>query len=384
MKNFSSQWWDHLFVCVVVFLLGYILWLASLNLSIFNPLKQALEDFKMTDVYFEILHGDNKDKEYSDKIVLVDMTRQTQRRDIARTIDNINACNPRVLMVDLVFQRPNSDMNDDGPLFDAVVNGCDNDVFSFKLVDYDPSRNTFKGSVKSFFGDAADFVWGYSNILQTHSGGCVRLYTLTQHLADTLAWSMPYLAACRYLGREPQTEDTSQRLIIYGDLDFHVINCDSIAQYTDLLCDKVVILGALDEEADKHITPIGKKPGMVIQAYSTLSYIEHPMVCSMSKTTSFLLAFAVCLFCAWVGWHIRRRFPSTYSYVLKLFYFGLTAFLVWLSFLCFVYRDYEVDLLYPLLGLALVEEGRLQYMFIVRGPLKKWFERLAKKSIYYQ
>ena len=41
-------------------------------------------------------------------------------------------------------------------------------------------------------------------------------------------------------------------------------------------------------------------------------------------------------------------------------------------------------LLYPLLGLALVEEGRLQYMFIVRGPLKKWFERLAKKSIYYQ
>jgi len=384
MRKVSSQWWDHLLVCGIVFLLGYVLWLASLNLSIFNPLKQALEDFKMTDVYFEMLRGGEKDRAFSDKIVLVDMTKQTRRSDIARTISDINACQPRVLMVDLVFQRPNADLSDDMPLTDAVVEGAADDVFSFKLVDYDPERAAFRGSVKSYFSDAADFVWGYSNILQTHPGGSVRLYTLTQHLGDTLVWSMPYLAACRYLGREPQAEDTDQRLIVYSDLDFHVIDCDSVASHADLLRDKVVILGALDEEADKHITPIGKKPGMVIQAYSTLSYIDHPTVRTMSGTTSFLLAFVVCMFCAWAGWRIRQRYPSTYSYVLKLFYFGLTALFVWLSFLCFVYRDYEVDLLYPLLGMALVEEGRLQYMFIVRGPLTKWRRRLAEKSIYYQ
>lgn len=66
MRKVSSQWWDHLLVCGIVFLLGYVLWLASLNLSIFNPLKQALEDFKMTDVYFEMLRGDEKDRAFSD------------------------------------------------------------------------------------------------------------------------------------------------------------------------------------------------------------------------------------------------------------------------------------------------------------------------------
>jgi hypothetical protein len=288
-----------------------------------------------------------------------------------------------VLMVDLVFQFRNTDPIDDGQLYDAVVKSTPHTVFSCKLVDYDPNRKTFRGCVKSFF-DGNDFVWGYANIKQTHPGGCVRLYTLAQPLNDTVMYSMPYLAACRYMGREPHVEDIDQRIIIYGDTKFDVVSCDSIAQHADQLRDKVVILGAIDEEADMHITPIGKKPGMVIQAYSTLSYIEHPSVRSMSQPTSFLLAFVVCLFCAWVGWHIRRRYPSTYSYVLKLFYFGLTAFIVWLSFLCFVYFDYEVDLLYPLLGLALVEEARLQYMFIVRGPLKKWRKRLAEKSIYYQ
>ena len=66
MRKVSSQWWDHLLVCLVVFVLGYVLWLASLNLSIFNPLKQALEDFKMTDVYFEMLQGGEKDRAFSD------------------------------------------------------------------------------------------------------------------------------------------------------------------------------------------------------------------------------------------------------------------------------------------------------------------------------
>ena len=383
MRKKIGQWWDHLFVCVVAFLLGYVLWLASLNLSIFNPLKQALEDFKMTDVYFEILRDDSKDKEYSDKVVLVDMTRQSMRRDIARTIENINACEPRVLMVDLVFQFPHSDVTDDEPLFEAVVDGRERDIFSYKLVDYDAERGAFKGSVKSFFSDIDSLTWGYSNIMQNRPGSSVRLYTLSQQLGDSVAWSMPYLAACRYLGREPKSKDTRQRIIVYGDVDFHVIDCDSVTQYADLLRDKVVILGALDEESDKHVTPIGKKPGMVIQAYSTLSYLEHPSLRSMSRFVSFLIAFVLCMFCAKVGWHIRQNYPTTYSYVLRLFYFGLTALLVWLSFLSFVYLGYEVNLLYPLLGMALVEEARLQYMFFVRSPLKKWWPWLSKRSIYY-
>ena len=59
---------DYMGICLIVFLLGYILVFASLNLSIFNPLKQALEDFKMTDLYFELMRSD-KEKELNKDIV---------------------------------------------------------------------------------------------------------------------------------------------------------------------------------------------------------------------------------------------------------------------------------------------------------------------------
>lgn len=383
MKKATKSIWDHLFVCLIVFLLGWLLVFASVNISIFNPLKQVLDDFKMTDVYFEMLRS-GKDKELNDDIVLVDMTKQTNRKEIAGTINAINACAPKVLMVDLVFQRPNSDITDDTALIEAVEAGRKKEIFSFKLIDYNPEKGAFRGAVKSFFDETDEFAWGYSNILQKRPGSTVRLYTLTQQLGDTTVFSMPYLAACRYMGKQPKSEDKTQRLIIYSNTDFPVINCDSVAEQASLMKDKIVILGALNEEADMHITPIGKEAGMKVQAFSILSYMEHPSVRNMGKITSLILAFFLCLFCAWVGWHIRKRFPVTYSYVLKLFYFLLAAVLVWLSFLSFVYLDYEADLLYPLLGIALVEEARIQYAFLIRGPLRKYKQKLAEKSTYYQ
>jgi hypothetical protein len=60
----------------------------------------------------------------------------------------------------------------------------------------------------------------------------------------------------------------------------------------------------------------------------------------------------------------------------------VTAILVWMAFITFVHFDYDVNLLYPLLGMALVEEGRLQYSSLVTmlGKYTKW--QFIKKSIY--
>ena len=380
MDNRQSIW-DHLGVCLVVLLLGYILVFASLNLSIFNPLKHALNDFKMTDVYFEMLRSDDG-QELNDDIVLVDMTRQTARDEIAQTITDINSCQPKVLMVDLLFQRPSFDQIDDVSLVSAIETGHGNEVFSCKLVDYRPEKQMFAGVVKSFFSEVGDFTWGYSNVVQVHPGGRIREYSLSQWVNDTLVYSMPYLAACRYTGEEPKAEDVTQRLIVYNDTDFPIVQCDEVTEHASLLKDKIVILGAMDEEADKHSTPLGKMSGMKVQAYSTLSYLQHHTIRSMSRATSLVLAFLICLFCAWAGWRIRKRFSSTASYALKLFYFLLAALLVWGAFICFVHFDYDVDLLYPLLGAALVEEARTQYTWLVNVLAKRKAFKFLKNSIY--
>jgi CHASE2 domain-containing sensor protein len=362
--------------------LAYVLVFASLNLSIFNPLKQALEDFKMSDVYFELMRS-NKEKELNKDIVLVDVTKLTSRDSIAQVIVDINSCAPKVLLIDLIFERPSFDQTDDISLVNAIEAGKDREILSSKLTDYKPDKKAFTDLTMSFFHEIADFKWAYSNVDQTRPGGCIRHYSLSQKLNDEPFYSMAYTAACAYMGIEPVEKDVAQRLIVYDDTDFLAIPYDKILENKNLLKDKLVILGTLEEEADMHISPVGKLPGMKILAYSALTFMNHRDVSSMGFTASLIMAFCVCLFCAWAGHKIRKKYLNVTSYVLKFFYFFVTAFLVWMAFLIFVHLDYDVNLIYSLLGLALVEEGRLQYSALVKTLCKRTKWKFIRKSIYY-
>jgi CHASE2 domain-containing sensor protein len=377
----KPSFWDYIGICLTVFLLAFLLVLASLNLSIFNPLKHALEDFKMTDVYFELLRSD-KAKELNKDIVLVDITKLTNRDSIAQVIVDVNSCSPKVVMIDLIFERPSFDEVDDISLVNAIESGKDKEILSCKLTGYNPKTRAFTNETKSFFHEIADFRWGYSNVDQLRPGGCIRKYSLTQNLNDTVSYSMAYMASCAYMGVPLEKKDISQRLIVFDDTDFLDVPCDKVLENKKLLENKLVIIGTLEEEADMHITPVGKLPGMKVLAYSATTFMNHKEISSMSKWSSLVLAFLVCLFCAWAGHLLRERFASMSSYVLKLFYFMVTAILVWMAFITFVHFDYDVNLLYPLLGMALVEEGRLQYSALVTmlGKYTKW--QFIKKSIY--
>lgn len=372
---------DYVGICITVFLLGYILVFASLNLSIFNPLKQALEDFKMTDVYFELMRSGDE-KELNKDIILVDVTKLTTRDSIAQAIVDVNSCDPKVMLIDLIFERPSFDQIDDISLVSAIELSKDKSILSSKLTDYNPETKAFTNLTRSFFHEISNFRWAYSNVDQTRPGGCIRQYSLSQNLNDTLSYSMAYLAACAYTDVEPQKKNVDQRLIVYGDTDFLAIPFDKILDNKNLLKDKLVIIGTLEEEADMHITPVGKLPGMKILAYSTLTYMNHKEISSMSKGTSLCLAFLVCLLCAWAGQILRKKYANLTSYILKLFYFAVTAFIVWMAFIAFVHFDYDADLLYPLLSLALVEEGRLQYSSLIKTLCKHTKWKFIKKSIY--
>ena len=75
------------------------------------------------------------------------------------------------------------------------------------------------------------------------------------------------MAACMYQGKKPTKEPINERTIVYGNTDFPVISCHEVKCFSKLLKDKLVILGTISTEEDSHISPIGKMPGMKIQAY---------------------------------------------------------------------------------------------------------------------
>ena len=381
-KDLKFFHWDHVGVCLTTALLASVIGLVSVNLSMFNPVEQAFENFHMTDVYYEMSRGN--DIEMNDDIVMVDMVELRDRGEIGQVIQHINECHPRVLSVDLLFPKEGDDVLANAMLLAAIDEAQEPVVFSSKLLDYDEETESFTNFLPSFFAAMGDYHFAYGNVLQDHEGGIIREYTLSQKLNGKPVYSLAYQTVCLYTGEKPHEQEINQRLIVYGDTDFPVINYRDVKKFPKLLEDKIVLLGTYSNEEDAHFTPMGKMPGMKVQAYSMLSYLQNRHIEDMPVWLSILLAFVLCYLSSWVCYWIPRTVPKIDSYVVSAYYFLLAALLVWVAFLSFMHLKYNIDLLYPLAGIALIESARSYYEDGIRLVYRKWHWKFLKSSLYYE
>lgn len=373
---------DHLCITLLVLFMGWLLAFASINLTVVNPVKKAFSDFSMTDVFYEIQNSSGV-KEINNDIVLVDMTELYDRRKIADCMTNINKCNPKVLVVDLIFERPSYDEGENEYLINAV-SSLDNAMFSCKLTDYDYINDRFRKVRRSFFSYEGDGItWAFSNVISGEGYGCIRKYSQNEHINNNVIYSLPYMAVCKYTNTKPEEATPKQRNIEYSHTDFVVIPHNDVLKYKNLIKNKIVILGTINEEADTHITPLGKMPGMKIQAYAMISSMSHHKVFVLNDFFCILLTIVLCYMSSAVGSHLTQKHKYYYLYWIKFYYFLLTAFLVWISFLLFSKYNFYISLLFPLIGLALVETARLQYKWIVMMLSRHTKLKFIKKSIYY-
>src|SRR5574344_1416468 len=195
---------DHLIVCLLTFMFGYILAIISINLTIFNPIKRAFSDFSMTDIYSE-MQRENGTFEINNNITLGDMTKLYKRGDIAKTIHNISLCKPRVLMVDLIFERHGDDELGNIDLINSL-NEIPNKVLSCKLINYNNSKDEFSDAVYSFFNNYGHYDWAYGNVVENMNHGCLRSYTMSQQLNNKTMYSLAYYTACKYM-KEKRSEE---------------------------------------------------------------------------------------------------------------------------------------------------------------------------------
>lgn len=372
--------WDHVGHCLMIVFILFVPIALLTNLNIFNPVKKAFKDFSLTDVYFNIQRDDVL--EIDNRFIIVDITELRTRSEIANTINVIKECAPKLIVVDVIFEREGNDYIGNADLAEAIGNS-NNILMANKLINYNPENKSFEKVVNSFFSEYINTACGYANVLQYSTGGCVRRYSISQKLNGNTVYSMPYMAVCMFKGETPSVSDNNERLIAYGNKDFAVIKYNEIENKKGLLADKIVMLGTISTEEDSHITPIGKIPGVKIQAYSIMSYLDHANMTQMSFAASILLMLIICYISAWVCYFLPTKIsPPIWLYVGKLYYFLVAAFLVWGAFICFVIFDYNINLLYPLFGLALVEEARSHYKWLI-GMLQMHTKfKFPLKSIY--
>ena len=378
---------DHVLVVVLAWIIAGFWAVLFVNFTIFDPVSRAFSEFKMTDIYFTIERMGNS-VEWSDNIVLIDITEQTDRGDIAKTLVDLAACEPKTVMMDIIYEKEGEDMIANGELI-AAIDQLSQPVLSCKLIASSEVQGKFVDVQKSFFEPFGDYTWAYSNVLKSNGpNGTLRDYTISQKLDTATYYSLPYLAACRYMDKEPSIEKNNKRTILYSNVEFPIVRYDSIMQNKSLIKGKLAMVGTITEEADMHFTPVGKMPGMKTVAYAAETYIGHHEISSMSSVISWILTIFVCLIAAYAGYLTRKYSPRFFIYWNKLVYLVISVVFAWIGFICFVKYDYDISLLLPLLGVAFIERARIHYMWFIDyctiHPQWKRLYAFASRSLYFK
>lgn len=372
--------WTYVNSVIVAVLIAIMFGNAFVNFSVFNPVKRCFDDFSMTDVYYQITNSETN-KNISDKIVILDITKQYKRGDIAKTINEVSAQNPSLVVLDVIFEGIKDDFAGNDSLIEAVLR-TRNLIADSKLIDYDVKKDCFNGICSSFFQTGIDIPYGYGNLVDNMEKCTIRKYSMAENLENRQIYSLSTLTAYTYLKEKPVFAGHGVKSIDFTPMIFPIVSCDSIAENKELLKNKIVIIGTSYEEADMHYTPLGKMSGVNLQAYMVQTQLNHTETTDMSTWVSMLWGVIMCYMTIFINTWIRRSSFHLRSLATNFVDFLLMTFWGWLGFYCYNRFDYNINLLYPLAGIGLAGTG-LYWVNVVsmgRRGLRIHREKLKKTT----
>lgn len=362
---------DHLLITLLTGVLVLVLTVVTFKTPALNPVAKALKNISVTDLFFSL---ENKfaTADTCKDIVIVDMTELHSRADIGNLLTEISDAKPKAIGVDLIFEGEKDDLEGNIMLEQAVEEVAPISVFTNKLTDYDQKQKKFTGMVFSYFKDIIPITEGYANVTDNMENSTIRNLTVSQN--TTLGYK--YSFAAKIAQKVGVKVDGKKNIIInYSPESFNVIPFDKIYENRALIRNKIVLVGTMTEEQDMHLTPLGKMPGIEIQAYSLLTLLEHKDIVYVSTTTSIIIGFILCyiyeLLFSLVAIFIKTRgeklriFLSESRILLTLLSFIYIPGISMLSYLVFEKYNIYVDMVIVLVMVAFVGlSRRLYYAFL--------------------
>ena len=357
-KKEKFEWLRHVVITVLAFAVVGMFAVFALNLTFLSPIAQVVKDFEMTDIYYQILQ-DTDSGEVSDVVTIVDMSELYSRRELAEALVEIEAQKPKAVGVDVVFEGLKEDTVGD-EMLRQVAKDCRNMVFAYKLLDYDDDSVGYAETVHSFF--ATDGICeGFTNMKRNLYGGMKRTLSLNARcqgeMVPSFVWQVTEMngSVCGKNSKEELTINFTPRR-------FRVVKPDSLCIHPEWIKDRIVLFGAMKEEADMHYTPLGKMAGVELLAYSVETLLEHSEVKELSGwaigVMSFLLALLTqVVFSTYKAYAKKRknrlvRFLMSATFVRSILMFLWMAFWIWVAFILFCKYDISLNLGWALSAMA--------------------------------
>lgn len=345
---------EHLVIALMAVAMLGVGWMLIVNIGFLNPVAEAIDDFSMTDVLYKIENAEPSG-EVSEAVTLVDITPVYDRGAMADILGEISLCNPKAVGIDVIFEGVKTDSVGNAYLTETAAQmPSATTIFAEKLTDYSADNEEFQSVVRSFFADSVTVNQGFTNLLNDMTGTPVREMPTAAMLDGKEVYPFA-VALCEAAGIKVADKSADNDFLInYENVDFVIVPADSIMEYSDLIEDRIIIVGAMHEESDMHATPVGKMPGAKIHAYSVTTLLEHKRPVEIGTTMLVVMAIIVCWLielCISLFYRVLRRkeggmvrmFFASSSLVRDATISVALLMLCFLVFVLFIYHNIILD-----------------------------------------
>lgn len=360
------------FLSTILSLLAcYIISLLFFNISFFNPLSKALEDFSFLDVYY----GERLDEVVTidPNIVLINIE-DSQRLEIANALVEVLKEDPKVVGFDIILEQLENTAADSA-LFrllnhKKVVSGYVLDVNGVTS-----NHPFFQGEGAAGF---VNFNFGYQDaVVREYTGYYEQPKKL--HSAFSVALAKKFLSKKNWEKRNLGQELASTRVINYQGNYERFLNF-TIAEFMALsnksiIKDKAVLIGYLGtptgniyDVEDKHFTPLnritaGKSVpdmyGPTVHANILSMIITDSFMYKISNfwllVWTFLFSFLASIYFIWLD----KRLKISYRTVRKAVLFVFAIVMVWLTLVLFKYGVVLKST--PIIAVTIFSAGFVKY-----------------------
>lgn len=370
----------YLIVSVIAFLVVGFYYLVAFNLSFMGPVKNALNNFSMTDIYYQIQQSMGV-ADTCRFITIVDMTDLPNREYIAAGLQDIMDYDPRAVGIDIVFEGLKPDTASDMWLMDIAKN-YPQITWSFKLMDFDPTEQDYKGEVHSFFAWEAAPKEGFTNMPRDLYEGVKRKTPVGRTLNGEMVTSWVNSVADTYAGEQVMPITVKDININFRHSEFPCLHASEVVDHPELIKDHIVLYGTMKEETDMHYCPLGKIAGVELLAYAVktivtgtnLKYFPWWFDVLMSL---FLVAFTswlIARYGRWANAHFKNDYLRTFmtsAIVTGFITFVWMAVLTYIGFVVFALFSYSLNFGWAFSGIAFRFTAENFYRVIFEPDHKK-------------
>lgn len=377
MKKLFTQFIPHAIgVMVVIITLCLIVRNIGFSSSYLDPVSVVLNKFNITDSYFEIMNQ-NADEvmDFNDDVVLFDISNCYDRAEIADGIQRLYDCGAKVIALDVIF-GPNGRDTIANDSLQRTIARCKNVIAACRMV---PNYDTFVKE-ESYFVKETGCVEACVNV----ENETVRTFSRTLQFGDTtLSTYVHEIIKMAYPDIYEKWEErpNNTELINYKQTLFNKIHIYA-PLFPEEVEGKIFLMGDFADLRDFHEIPVkidGSRRicGTTIHGYSISTLTkEGRLIDNMSDRDALILgliiSFIFCVIYVMINeiYNDYSGFLSTSTQIIVM------MSLVFISGYFFIEKQYNIRMLYALLGTGMGGYAAEIFYFL----LLKWRKWTGKNE----